>query len=146
MQGIQATVTDDAIALTGPRGSVNLGIKSTVEVERNDDDPECRDRCALELTLETATPDDDSVSPRTVVYVSTHDSYDGEHRDVLEESAVNEKLIAEALERLGASGDAKDFVVGLAEWLPSFAPVLQVLIDGWDERYVPEGYPSDFVS
>lgn len=146
MREISAQVTDETMTLSGPRGSVSMGVASSVEVERNDDDPACRDRSALEVSLETATPDDETVSPRTVVYVHTHDSYDGEHRDVLEENVVNEALIAEVLERVGAPGGAREFVGALAQWLPSFAPALQVLLDTWDDRYVPEGYPSGFLA
>jgi hypothetical protein len=145
MSGITGNVTNDRLVVVGPAGEATLVIKHMREVERDDDEPDCRDRVALELTFETTTPDNAKPAAYTVLHVYTRDSYDGQHRDVLEDSVVNEKLIAQVLAKVGRAAEAKDFVRGVAEWLPEFRPSIEVLLEQWDERNVPDGFPRDFV-
>lgn len=145
MKDVRATRTADSLTLEGPHSQrVTLRLKSSRQVERNDGDPDCRDRVALELSLETTDPDDpDSSAVLTMVYVYTRDSYDGENRDVLEDSVVNEKLVKALLAELGASGEAMGLVENLIKWLPEFRPSLQALLNHWEDRYVPNDYPRD---
>lgn len=142
MQHLHVTREDESLRLTGPAGEVGLIVKHTREVERTEDEPNTRDRVALELAWTTAIPDaPEQVADLTVLYVYTRDSYDDEHRLVLEDNVVNERLLAALRTQLGVDGTDLELVAAVGAALPEFAPSLDVLVATWDDRYVPNGYP-----
>jgi hypothetical protein len=60
---------------------------------------------------------------------------------VLEENVVNERLLAALRSTLGLEGSDRELVEAFRTALPEYAPSLDVLLETWDDRYVPAGYP-----
>jgi hypothetical protein len=60
---------------------------------------------------------------------------------VLEDNVVNERLLAALRSTLGLEGSDRELVEAFRTALPEYAPSLDVLLETWDDRYVPAGYP-----
>lgn len=117
---IQGVFDGAALTLKGPGGSVGLAVASARDREEGN-----RDRVALELTLEVDV--EGTLRPRIVLWASTHDSYDGEHRDVLEEGIVCTALLERINGAIGGSLDVEGLLGAVAAALPEFADAVACL-------------------
>lgn len=136
MTALQATLNGSELTLVGPGGAATVAVASVREPEAGD-----RDRVSLELTMEVDV--EGQPRPRILLWAYTHDSYDGEHRDVLEEGVVCKALIARVNEATGASVDVEGLLALVAGALPDFADVIACLraeldsADVTDQLYGP---------
>ena len=124
---VHAEATEDSLTLAGPKGSATLTLSSSREQEGEGD----RDRVSLELT--TPVEEDGEEYQRIVFYLYVHDSYDGEHQLVVEDSVVCAPLLAQVAATIGAELTPVDLVKHARAALPAFAEELDFALERLDE-------------
>lgn len=129
-------VSLEPFRLAGPGGEVELRFASDVQEEANESDPKCQPRLAAEWCREVDVEGEPRL--RRLVFVATHDSYDGEHRVVVEDSVVCRPLVAALFAELGVSGEPLELVRRLAELQPELAAPLTTLAEGGEANVTDE--------
>ena len=127
---IQARVEDRKVVLKGPGGEVELVFAVETVPEASAEDPACLPRVTVEWCRSVDV--DGELRLRQVVYAYTHDSYDGEHRLLLEEGWVSAPLASALLADLGVQGEPLDVARKLISIHPELRPSLEALL-GYDE-------------
>ncbi len=125
---IRAEVTERAVTLSAPgQRDVVLSLAVRRVAEANGDDPACRDRVTAEWAREVDV--DGAPALREVMFAYTHDSYDGEHRVVLEDGHVSRPMLAAILADLGVTAAPEDLVAYLAPLHGDLGASLLALLD-----------------
>ena len=121
---IRTEATKNSLTLIGPKGSSRLALSSSREEEGEGD----RDRVSVELTAPV-----EGEGQRVVFFLYVHDSYDGEHQLVVEDSTVCTPLIEQVSAAIGAELSAADLVRHAMTGLPEFAAELEFALAKLDE-------------
>lgn len=124
LASVRLEVDGSEVHLHGPSGApVVLAFACERRPEANDEDPECKDR----VLAEWARNVDGEL--KVVVFVYSRDSYDGTHREIVEDGRVCRPLVQGLLGDLGVSGTEQDFVAWLATQHPNVSSSLTALLD-----------------